>query len=225
MLRSSTTWLVPVALTVISFGSNFPSAIAQTQYPFKTTYNSQTTLTPITENVLRIKSLGENVDAPYGLTRLTNISYGKFNPNTGVIAIEPDPAEFGLENLPFGNLTISGQGEDRLFGTVSGSAILDFPNSVGRVTNTISITGGAGRFSGATGTLLLLENLTLDNPDITAPVRGLPLISGSVQTFQTVPEASQITALLCMGVIGFSGLNRRRSYEKKTKYSQAHSGR
>jgi hypothetical protein len=39
-------------------------------------------------------------------------------------------------------------------------------NSVGRVTNTISITGGAGRFSGATGTLLLLENFTLDNPDI-----------------------------------------------------------
>ncbi|MBD2532441.1 hypothetical protein H6G97_23800 [Nostoc flagelliforme FACHB-838] len=142
----------------------------------------------------------------------TNIGYGEFNSNTGVIVIDSDPTEFGLENLPSGNFAISGEGEDRLFGTVSGSAVLDFPNSVGSVNNTISITDGTGRFSGATGTLRLLENLTLDNPDITAPVTGLPLISGSVQTFQTVPEANQITGLLSLGVIGFSVLNRRRRF-------------
>jgi hypothetical protein len=206
MPRSFTTWLVPVALTVIGLASNSQSAMAQRQYPFETTYNAQTTLTPITQNVLRISSVAENVNAPYGLTRLTNISYGEFNPSTGRIVIEPDPARFGLENLASGSLTIFGQGEDRLFGTVSGAAVLDFANSVGRVTNTISISDGSGRFSGATGTLQFLENLTLNNPDITAPVTGRPSISG---TFQTVPEPSQTTALLCLGVISFSLLHRR----------------
>ncbi|BDI15213.1 hypothetical protein ANSO36C_10150 [Nostoc cf. commune SO-36] len=214
MFYSSTKWFVTIGLTVIGFGANLQSAIAQTQYPFSTTYNAQTTLTPITENILRITSVGENVDAAYGLTKLTNIGYGEFNSNTGVIVIDSDPAEFGLDNLPSGNFAISDEGEDRLFGIVSGSAVLDFPNSVGSVNNTISITGGTGRFSGATGTLRLLESLTLGNPDITAPVTGLPLISGSIQTFQTVPEANQITGLLSMGVIGFFILNRRRRLSK-----------
>lgn len=211
MPRSFTTWLVPVAFTAMGFAANSPTAIALTQYPFNTTYNSQTTITPLTQNILRISSVAENVNALYGLTRLTNISYGEFNPSTGRINIDPDPAKFGLDNLEFGSLTIFGQGEDRLFGTVSGTAILDFQNSVGTVTNTISITSGSGRFRGATGTLEFIENLILTNPDITAPVRGMPSISG---TFQTIPEPSQTTALLCMGLISFSCVNIRRNCQK-----------
>ncbi|MBD2451660.1 hypothetical protein H6G76_32000 [Nostoc sp. FACHB-152] len=212
MLRSFTTWGVGVALTIIGLAANSQSAIALTQYPFETTYNGQTTLTPITQNIFRISSQGNNINAPYGLNRLTNISYGEFLPSTGTITIDPDPAQFRLENLAFGSFTLFGQGEDRLFGTTSGLAVLDFPNAVGRVTNTISITGGSGRFRGATGTLQLSENLTLNNPDITAPVTGVPKISG---TFQTVPEPNQTTALLCIGVIGFSMLNRWTGFNSK----------
>lgn len=159
---------------------------------------------------MRINSVGENIDAPYGLSKLTNISYGEFNPSTGTITIDPDPAKFGLKNLEFGSFTLFGQGKDRLFGTTSGIAILDFTNAVGTVTNTISITGGSGRFRGATGTLLLSENLTLNNPDITAPVTGMPKISG---TFQTVPEANQTMGLVCISMIAFFSLNRRRAFK------------
>jgi hypothetical protein len=125
-----------------------------------------------------------------------------------VIKIEPDPATFGLEDLPLGNITIFGQGEDKLFGTTRGTATLDFQNFVGTVSNTISITGGSGTFDGAIGTLILSENLTL-NPDPTAPVRGLPLISGSFQTFQTVPEPRNNAAIFSIGSIGVGFLLRR----------------
>ncbi|MHC5756137.1 MAG: hypothetical protein ACYTXF_37075 [Nostoc sp.] len=79
---------------------------------------------------------------------------------------------------------------------------------MGTVSNTISITGGSGTFDGAIGTLLLSENLAL-NPDPTAPVRGLPLISGSFQTFQTVPEPRNTTAIFSIGLIGVGFLLRR----------------
>ncbi|MEH2041545.1 hypothetical protein [Nostoc sp.] len=182
--------------------------MAQIQYPFSAIYNSETTLEPLAGNILKITNIGESANAPYGLTRLVNISYGNLNNNTGVITIEPDPARFGLGDLPLGKITILGQGEDKLFGTTGGSATLDFQNFVGTVSNTISITGGSGTFDGAIGTLLLSENLTL-NPDRTAPVRGLPLISGSFQTFQTVPEPRNTTAIFSIGLIGVGFLLRQ----------------
>ncbi len=208
MVRFQAVWLAPVAATLLSFGLGDAKASAQTQYPFETIYNSETTLEPIAANIFRITNIGDSVDAPYGLTRLVNISYGDLNSNTGAIAIDPDPATFGLENLTLGNITIFGQGEDKLFGTTRGTAALDFQNLVGTVSNTISITGGSGRFSGAIGTLILSENLTL-NPDPTAPVKGLPLIEGSFQTFQTVPEPRNIAAHFSIGVIGVGFLLRR----------------
>lgn len=204
MLRSSTARLVVLGvLTLVGFGSNVQRTIAQTQYPFETIYDAETTLTPIMANILKITNLGESVNAPYGLTQLMNISYGEFNPNTGVLTTGSDPVKFGLKDLPPGNLTLFGQGKDKLFGTVNGTATFDFQNLVGRVTNTITITGGSGRFSGATGRLdLLEENITLTNPDLTGPVKALPLIKGSFQTFQTIPEPNNTTTLICMGVIG-----------------------
>ncbi|MEH1794059.1 MAG: hypothetical protein V7L17_15645, partial [Nostoc sp.] len=122
--------------------------------------------------------------------------------------IEADPATFGLNDLPLGNITIFGQGADKLFGITRGTATLDFQNFVGTVSNTISITGGSGTFEGAIGTLILSENLTL-NPDPTAPIRGLPLISGSFQTFQTVSEPRNTTAIFSIGLIGVGFLLRR----------------
>jgi hypothetical protein len=210
MLHSHVVWITSVAVALLGFGLGNAKAASQTQYPFEAIYNSETILEPITANTLKITNIGESANAPYGLTRLVNISYGNLNSNTGVITIDPDPATFGLENFGLGNITIFGQGEDKLFGTTRGTAALDFQNLVGTVSDTISITGGNGRFSGAIGTLILSENLTL-NPDPTAPVRGRPLISGSFQTFQTVPEPRNIAALVGMGVIGVGLALRRRS--------------
>jgi hypothetical protein len=209
MVRFQPVLFTMVAAALLNFGLGDAKASAQTQYPFETIYDSETTLEPIAANIFRITNIGDSVNAPYGLTRLVNVSYGNLNSNTGVIAIDPDPTKFGLENFGLGNITIFGQGEDKLFGSTKGTAVLDFQNLVGTVSNTINITGGSGRFSGAIGTLTLSENLTL-NPDPTAPVRGRPLIEGSFQTFQTVPEPRNITALVGMGVIGINFLLRRR---------------
>ncbi|MBW4608693.1 MAG: hypothetical protein KME22_16180 [Hassallia sp. WJT32-NPBG1] len=209
MFHSHVVWITSVAVAILSLGLGNAKAKAQTQYPFEAIYNSETILEPITANILKITNIGESANAPYGLTRLVNISYGNLNSNTGVITIDPDPTTFGLENFGLGNITIFGQGEDRLFGTTRGTATLDFQNLVGTVSNTINITGGNGRFSGAIGTLILSENLTL-NPDPTAPVRGRPLIKGSFQTFQTVPEPRNIAAIFSIGAIGVGFLLRQR---------------
>lgn len=209
MVRLLAVWLAPVAAALLSFGLGDAKARAQTQYPFETVYNAETILEPITANILKITSIGESANAPYGLTRLVNVSYGNLNSNTGVITIDPDPATFGLGNLTLGSTTVFGQGEDKLFGTTRGTAALDFQNLVGTVSDTISITAGAGRFSGAIGTLTLTEDLTL-NPDPTALVRGRPLIKGSFQTLQTVPEPRNTTTLVGLGVIGVGFLLRRR---------------
>lgn len=208
MIRFQAVCLAPVVAALLSFGLGNAKASAQTQYPFETIYNSETTLEPIAANIFRITSIGDSVDAPYGLTKLVNVSYGNLN-NTGAIAIDPDPATFGLENFPLGSITIFGQGEDKLFGSTKGTATLDFQNLVGTVSDTINISGGSGRFSGAIGTLILSENLTL-NPDPTAPVRGRPLVKGSFQTFQTIPEPKNVAAISSIGVIGMGFLLRRR---------------
>ncbi|BAZ18591.1 hypothetical protein NIES4071_104760 (plasmid) [Calothrix sp. NIES-4071] len=212
MLRPLTAWLVPIVLTAFSLGSNVKSALAQIQYPFETTYTSETTLVPITANILRITSQAENDKAPYGLNRLVNVGYGDFNSQTGVITISPNPAEFGLPDLPTGNFTIFGPGQDQIFGTARGTATLDFQNFVGNVTNTLSITGGTGRFNGATGTLNLLENITLNSTDPTAPTTGMPLIKGLIVTPQTVPEPSLSTAIIAMGIIGVASYGCRKIY-------------
>jgi hypothetical protein len=201
MFRSHTVWLAPATLILLSFGLGDTKARAQIEYPFETVYNAESTLIPITTNILKITNIGESANAPYGLTKLVNENYGKLNPDTGVITLNPDPTTFGLKDLPLGNITIFGQESDRLFGTVISTAALDFQNLVGTVSGTITITGGSGKFSGATGILTLSENLTL-SPDPTASVRGLPLVKGSFQVFQTVPEPRNITALICVGMIG-----------------------
>jgi hypothetical protein len=132
-----------------------------------------------------------------------------FNPDSSVFTFGPDPATYGLEGFPIGTLTLSGQGSDKLFGTISGFAAIDFANGVGSGSSTVTITGGEGTFSGATGIFSLLENNTL-SPDPTAPIMATLFIKGS---FQTVPEPGTNTALIGVGTIavGLSLYSRRRS--------------
>ena len=211
MIGYRLTWLVPVAFCLVGFGSSVQSAMAQTTYPFEATYNSENTLVPITENVSRVTITGQSTDAPYGLTSTRLTDYGLTDLATGTITFGPDAAEFGLQNLPSGNLTYFGLGSDQLFGTNTGTAKLDFQNLVGTATGTVNITGGSGRFSGATGIFSFVENDIL-NQDQTAPFKGQLVLSGSFQTPQAVPESRNITALVSMGVIGVGFGLRRRSF-------------
>lgn len=206
LLRLHAVWLVPLALTLLlDFGLSNAKAIAQTTYPFEANFTSETTLTPIGSNISRVTDIAQTTDAPYGITGFINTNYSQFDPATNTITFGPDAAQFGLEGLPIGTVTFSGS--DRLFGTISGTASLDFANLVGNSSGTINITGGEGRFSGAVGSLTFNENDTV-NPDPTAPLRGQALVSGSFQT-PAVPEPKNDAALISLGVLGTGFLLRR----------------
>ncbi len=168
----------------------------------------ETTLTPIAPNISRATDIAQTADAPYGITNFENTNYSQFDPITNTITFGPDAAQFGLEGLPIGTVTFYGSGSDRLFGTSSGTASLDFANLVGNSSGTINITGGEGRFNGAVGSLVFNENVTV-NPDPTAPLNGQALVSGSFQTSAAVPEPRNDAALVGLGVLGTGFLLRR----------------
>ncbi len=206
MVRTQAVWVGTLAATMLGFSSN--TATAQTIFPFEATYNSENTLTPITENISRVNITAESEDAPYGLTRFENTNYGQFDQEAGTITFDPNPETFGLEDLPTGGVTFFGSGNDRLFGNITGTAELDFQNLVGTAVGTFNITDGAGRFAGATGTFAFLETDTL-NPDTTAPFPSQAVVSGSFQVPRQVPESSNTTSLVGLGAIGAGFLLRR----------------
>jgi len=208
IFRLYTSWLFGVALTLLGFGSG-ASASAQTTYPFEATYNAEITTRPIIGNISEATDIGESADAPYGLTSWINMNYAEFNPDTGVFTFGPDPATFGLEGLPIGTLTLSGNGSDKLFGTVSGSVSVDFENLVGTGSSTITITGGTGLFENATGEITFTQNDRLTSTNLTDPFEGQAILNFSVQTAQAVPEPSTNATLVGASVIGFGLLLRR----------------
>jgi hypothetical protein len=193
-------------------GASTPKAIAQTIYPFEATYNSKiTTQETNIPLVLDTTVIGETPDAPYNLTNLIIRNYSQVDPNTGVATYNSDPATFGLQNVPFGTLTLFGQGNDKLFGTNAGTASLESGSG------TISITGGEGRFIGATGSLDLFQTIT-SNPDptgLTAPIISPAKISGSFLVSQGIPEPKTDGMLVAIGVIG-TGLVLRRHRRSST---------
>lgn len=198
-------------VALLGFGLGATRASAQTTYPFEATYNVEITAVPIPSyvNVFQATDIGESTNAPYGLTTLFNSNYAVSNADGSIFTFSPDPATYGLEGFPFGTVTLSGQGSEKLFGTISGFAALDFANGVGSGSSTVNITGGEGRFSGATGIFSLIEN-DIVSPDPTAPIKATFLVKGS---FQTVPEPGTNTALIGVGAgaLGLSLYSRRRS--------------
>ncbi len=91
--------------------------------------------------------------------------------------------------------------------------MFDFKNLTVSGEGTINITGGAGRFTGATGTLTFTQEDEL-NPDPTAPIVGDAVIRGSFQVPHQIPEPSY-TVGLAAGVVG-AGLFLSRKKSKNT---------
>ncbi|GAB1542241.1 hypothetical protein NUACC21_49150 [Scytonema sp. NUACC21] len=193
--RISALWLAPVVVTLSGFMLD-AKAFALPEFPFETVQEYKTTLVPIEGNISKVTNIGISVDAPYGLTQLINTNYGELDPNTGAIRFSPDAATFGLKGLPIGEAVFFGNGLDRLFGTISGSGVLDFQASVGNISGNITITGGEGRFSDATGILTFVENNTF-NSDPTAPINSRATVIGSFQVIpRLVPEQGATTAIV-----------------------------
>ena len=212
MFKLGIAWLIPVAFTFVGFASNVKSAIAQTTFPFDVVYRTDVKLEPIPSTDILVASVvGFNPEAPYGLTNLTSVNnYSRFDPTTNVFTFTSDPARFGLEGFPTAVDTFFGSGDDRLIGSSEATATIDSATNTLNGTGIITITGGTGRFTGATGILNFSESESLDQDPTADPLRGQAFLSGSFQVPQRVPEPSTNMTLAGIGVIGTGFLLRRR---------------
>jgi hypothetical protein len=207
--NSLTLSLISGTVALLGLGLSITKVNAQTTFPFETIYKTQSTTREIAPNITEITVLGESENAPYGLNNLESMSYIRLDPDTGVSTFVPNAAEFGLENLPSLEDVISGDGNDKLIGTSTGTAITDLENLTVSIDGTINITDGAGKFQGATGSFNLSEDLQI-SADPTAPLVGEALVSGSFTVPQQVPEAANTKTILGIGIIGAGLLLRQR---------------
>jgi hypothetical protein len=209
--RLNTLWLFPVVLTLVSVVSSTTKAIAQTTFEFDTFYDTEVTLETLTPLISKATVLGFNPNAPYGLTNFTSINnYSQFNPATGIFTFVSDPAQFGLTGER-GMDSFFGSGEDRLSGSSNATAAIDPTTNSLNGSGTITITGGSGRFIGATGTFNFTETESLDQDPTAGPLRGKAFLKGSFQIPQRVPEANTNIALIGFGIIGSAlALHQRR---------------
>lgn len=209
ILRSYIAWFVSGTVTLLGVALSGAKATAQTTYPFNVTYNTSVVLTPVTPEVSEASVSGLNPNAPYGLTNFTSTNYSQFNPATGAFRFIPDAAQFGLEGLPVGVDKFFGVGDDQLFGSSNATAVIN--NATGTLdgTGTITITGGSGRFVGATGVLNFSETEPLAQ-DLTAPLKGQAFLTGSFQTPQKVPEPTINLVFIGVGVTAAGFLLRQR---------------
>ncbi|QSJ18501.1 hypothetical protein JYQ62_06925 [Nostoc sp. UHCC 0702] len=204
-------YLVGLVLSLISVGASTTKAIAQTIYPFDVVYDTEVTLTPIpSADVSTAFVSGFNPSAPYGLTNFLSINnYSRIDPNTGNLVFVQDPEIFGLPGLPVGRDEFFGSSDDKLFGSSSATASFDFINRQLIGFGTITITGGTGRFSGATGILNFRETESLDQ-DPAVPLKGQAFLNGYFQTPQKIPEPRTNPMLFSIFVISLGLMFRPR---------------
>lgn len=233
MLRSRIAWLIPVALTLVSLGSNVKSAIgaspqrfaiAQTTTNFDVTYKTLFSLQPRTdlgEGMFRATITGESKDALYGLTNFESNTYGKLveaTETTQKFQFNADPTVFGLKDQKtLGDVYFNaGNNPNKVFGTANDMATINFANNTVMGGGTITLTGGAGIFENASGKITFTQQDKLDptSPPGT-PVVGEATLKFFVHTPKKVPEPTATTTLVGIGVIG-TGLLLRRHRTKNT---------
>lgn len=206
MFSSKALWFVSASVLLTSFGFTQTSVQAQTTFPFNTEYDIFATAKDLTPNLQQISLEAFNTNAPYGLSKVNSLSYSQTNFTTGEYSFSTDPAAFGLQNLPSGFVTFSGNGDDKLFGTQTGAGLIDFNSLTVKSNATVNITGGDGRFKGATGTFVSSQVQPF-NIQLGVALKGNAQISGS---FKTIPEPGNAITLLGLGLIGTIGIIRRR---------------
>jgi hypothetical protein len=210
------TWVVAAVVSVTSIGMSWQKSNAQTVFDFDTFYDTEVVLQPIRTELTRASITGTNPNAPYGLTNFSSTNYSQFNPVTGTFTFVPDAAQFGVQDLPVGMDMYFGANADKLFGLSNATAVIDNVNSVLNGSGTVTITGGEGRFAGATGLFNFTETEPL-NEDPTAPLRGRAFLKGSFQIPKTLPEPRTDVALFSVELIGIACLMRQYRNNLKQK--------
>lgn len=212
------TWLVAAVVSVASVGMTWQKSDAQTVFDFDTFYDTEVILQSITSDLTRASITGSNPNAPYGLTNFSSTNYSQFNPATGTFTFVPDAAQFGVQGLPIGMDMYFGANGDKLVGLSNATAVIDSANGLLNGSGTVTITGGEGRFAGATGFFSFTESEPL-NTDPTAPLRGRAFLKGSFQIPKTVPEPRTDMTLVSAGLIGITFLMRQYIDKQKAQLS------
>ena len=212
--RSHTASLVSIALTLVGVGLGATKAQAQTTYPFSGNYDTTIDIVPLGPDLSQSIEFATSSDAPYGLTQYQGLVYAQTDPATGGINFDTNPGTFGLQDLPSGYIVFQGEGTDnKLFGTATASVVFDRENLIGNGSGTLTITGGEGLFTGATGTLAFSEVDQLNPDPSVLSLNGKAVITGSIET---VPESGgEIGTLVGIGTLG-SAVLLRRSRQRST---------
>ena len=212
MMRSQIKWLIPIALSFVACGGNLQSADANTVFPFDAVYDTEVTLTPIPNSDVSETSItATSSNAPYGLTNVVGKNYSRLDMN-GVGTFSANPEDLNLDPtvFPFLSEEFFGTDSDKLFGFSTIKALFDFENLTLSGEGTINITGGAGRFTGATGKFDVKQDSKL-NPDPSAPIVVKTFLNGSFQVPHKIPEPSDTVGLVVGSLATSLFLNRRKS--------------
>lgn len=219
--KSYTAYLVPVALTLVSFGVDTAKAIAQTSgtvYEFSIPYtvftDIDTTFRPDL-NISRVTDRGESSNAVYGLTNFLSDAYAQaeFRGTTISSRFDANPAVFGIEGEILGDRFFGGANE--LFTRSSGNFETDLVEGVIRGNGNLTVLGGTGIFENATGTVTFTQENRINPAAPTGTAVGLARLNFSLRTPQRVPEPTASKTMFGIGAIGAVLLLRR--HHRRTK--------
>lgn len=139
------------------FGLNTAPAKAESLLNFDSEYDFSGSLKTLTERNLAIDtSEGFSESAKFGLTKFLVVIYAPLSDvekslQTGQqFRYSTNPEELGFSGKKTG-IELFGNGDDKLFGIISGVAAIDPQTLLENSSGEIIITGGKGRFQSASG--------------------------------------------------------------------------
>jgi hypothetical protein len=214
--------LLSSAITLSSFVVNIASAKALSTVNFNIDYDILSRARFVPENNVVIDPAdASSTNASFGLTSFTTINYASL-PEAQVGFQTGKPFEYGTNPRDFGfnedetGVTFFGSGDDRIFGSLKGIAVVDPQTFINNTEGSINITGGTGRFQNASGQVTFsgLVNLNPNNPVNTGKVS----FNFSVTTPKSVPEnnLSGITLAVVATGLFLSKKQLVRQYRNKT---------
>ncbi len=210
-MRRSIAWLIPLALGLVSFGSNVQSALAQTTgnpLNFDVDYKTTVDIRDLASQpgFVRATITGTSTtDAPFGLNSFISNTYGRLEPSTDPSIIKytfnSDPKAFGL---PDNHEVFSDRyfgGADELFGKASDRAEIDLKAGTIQGGGTITAFDGTGIFENATGQITFTQQDRLGPPGVPT-TDGIAKLNFQIQTARSIPEPTPSITLVGIGLVG-----------------------
>ncbi len=138
------------------------TAIAGDQVPLKGTFGTNFTITSISPGVISVPVNGSGIVSDLGSATISITQILDFTKL-------PAPDQTGT-------FTLTAANGDTLHGTVLGTALPPDQNLIGTFSGTMTVTGGTGRYQGASGTLLYSGMANLNT------LQGVFSIGGTVSS-------------------------------------------